>query len=585
MYYPELANRARSVLTTETFLGYDHNLKTGDGEWYDTTNLSSRAYPLMAQREKRGAVRTIANPGGILGRDALLWIEDGVLCYNLLSMAAYMPGITLSAGKKTLVSMGAYVCIFPDKVYFNTADFSDNGYMERTNAIDAAAANVKYSICKLDGTAVTVRYTQGTVPASPANGDYWLDTSSAAHVLKVWSASSNMWSQVATVYCKLEAAGIGTGLKKYDGIVLTGCAGTEQVKALNAAHVLYDAGDNYLVVIGLLDASYTQAAGTVTAARTVPDMDFVTECGNRLWGCKYGVVGGKTVNELYCCKLGDFKNWACYMGISTDAWAASVGSDGVWTGAATMAGSPVFFKENSIHRVYPSATGAHQVVELQGRGVQKGSGASLAVVGEVLYYKARDGVCAYDGSLPVLVSAALGENRYYEAAGAGCSGLYYVSMRRADGEWSLFVYDVQRGIWMREDSLHAAAFARIDDELYCLDADGTLWALRGTVGTAEEDVTWACETGLMGYDVVEKKYVSRFNLRMQLPEGSSADLWLQYDSSGVWRHAGHLEGRGTGTFLLPVRPARCDHFRFRLTGRGEIRLYSLARILERGSDA
>jgi hypothetical protein len=581
MYYPELTVTAQSVITTDVFLGYDHNLKTGDGEWYETKNLSARAYPLMAERKKRGKVRTIEAAGGILGRDALLWIENGALYYNLQSMAAYMPGVTISQGKKQLVSMGAYVCIFPDKIYFNTADFSDSGYMERTNTASA----VTYSICKLDGTAVTPKYSQGTLPASPANGDYWLDTSGTTHVLKVWSASSSIWTQVATVYCKLAANGIGTGIKKYDGVVLSGCAGTDQVKALNGAHVVYDVGDDYLVVIGLLDATYTQSAGTVTAARTVPDMDYVAECGNRIWGCKYGVVGGKTVNEIYCCKLGDFKNWTCYMGISTDSYTASVGSDGVWTGAATMAGSPVFFKEDTIHRVYPSATGAHQIVEVRGCGVQKGSAASLANVGNVLYYKARDGVYAYDGSLPTIVSGALGEQRYYEAEGAGIGSLYYLSMRGADGNWNLFTYDTQKGIWMREDGLHAEGFARIDDELYCLDADGVLWALQGTVGTAEDAVEWSCETGLMGYDLVEKKYVSRFNLRLQLPKGSSADLWMEYDSCGEWKHAGHLEGRGTETFLLPVRPARCDHFRFRMTGKGEIRVYSLARVLERGSDA
>ena len=39
------------------------------------------------------------------------------------------------------------------------------------------------------------------------------------------------------------------------------------------------------------------------------------------------------------------------------------------------------------------------------RGVQKGSWRSLCVVNEVLYYKGRTEICAYDGSVPVAVSA------------------------------------------------------------------------------------------------------------------------------------------------------------------------------------
>ena len=124
----------------------------------------------------------------------------------------------------------------------------------------------------------------------------------------------------------------------------------------------------------------------------------------------------------------------------------------------------------------------------------------------------------------------------------------------------------------------------MDDELYFLE-NGTLSTVYGSVGTLEDSVQWMAETGIMTYGLVGKKYVSRINLRMQLPKGSSVDFWVQYDSDGVWRHCGHIEGRGLRTFLLPIRPARCDHLKFRLTGKGEMKLFSLARVLEAGSDA
>ena len=43
-------------------------------------------------------------------------------------------------------------------------------------------------------------------------------------------------------------------------------------------------------------------------------------------------------------------------------------------------------------------------------------------------------------------------------------------------------------------------------------------------------------------------------------------------------------GAGTGHFLFPVRPHRCDHLQLRLSGQGEMRLLSISRILETGSD-
>ena len=90
---------------------------------------------------------------------------------------------------------------------------------------------------------------------------------------------------------------------------------------------------------------------------------------------------------------------------------------------------------------------------------------------------------------------------------------------------------------------------------------------------------------MMAYGLAGKKYITRLDLRMQLPKGSSMDFWIQYDSDGQWRHSGHLDGKGLRTFLLPIRPCRCDHLQFRMTGKGEIKLYGLTRVLEAGSDA
>ena len=142
---------------------------------------------------------------------------------------------------------------------------------------------------------------------------------------------------------------------------------------LNGTAVVWARDDDYIVVTGLLDTTVNQtvAEGAVTVKRSVPDMDFVIESGNRLWGCKYGYVDGKTVNEIYASKLGDFKNWNCFMGISTDSYAASCGTDGQWTGAITHLGYPLFFKENCLHKVYGTFPSNFQIQTTTCRGVQK----------------------------------------------------------------------------------------------------------------------------------------------------------------------------------------------------------------------
>jgi hypothetical protein len=594
MFYPRLTEPEQSRDMTQVWLGYNHNLRCSDGEFYDMKNLTSSYFPLMGNRDRRGALRQLENPQGMIAKDALAYVDDGNLYYN----DNQIEGVVLSSGEKQLYSMGAYLLIWPDKYYINTADLSDKGYIENAVYRDApdVGTQISYSICKQDGEDYGATMIGVTAPTNPENGALWIDTSGDIHALKQWNAQAAMWIEIATVYVKIAAPGIGKGFQKFDGVKISGCAYSgdaaklaEQIAALNGSHILYACGDDYIVIVGLLDQAYAQtttATGWVTVTRLVPDMDYITEAENRLWGCKYGVVDGKTVNEIYCCALGDFRNWEQYLGVSTDSWRGSVGSDGVWTGAVTHLGYPVFFKENCLHKVYISSQGAHQITDTQCRGVQRGSEKSLCVVNETLYYKSRVDVCAYDGSLPVSVSDAFGNETFYDAVAGTYGNKYYVSMRDNAGKYTLFVYDTLRGVWHKEDGVKALCFARRGDELYYIDGNTKkLMAENGTDGSPEAAVEWSATTGVIGYEYVDHKYISRFNLRMRLPRGSFADLYIQYDSDTIWHHVGHMDGVGTKTFMLPVRPRRCDHLQLKLEGVGEIRIYSISKILEVGGDA
>ncbi|MBR5948260.1 MAG: hypothetical protein IKZ82_06375, partial [Clostridia bacterium] len=471
MYYPRTDYSQPSRLFTETFYGYNHNLKIADGEWYDMTNLSSREYPLMSERPLRGAVTTAWQSfQGLAYKDSLIYVDGAYVYMNGTKIEG--PVLSTSAGMvpKTLVSMGAYLLIWPDKIYINTSKLTDWGPIDQINRI-ASGATISYSLCKADGTAYSVGSDAAstTPPENPTNGQIWIDTSGENHVMKQWSSTTSMWVQIATCYVKISASNIGTGLKKWDGVDLSGLTLSSgdtgysdelksQIEALNGSHVVYDVGNGYIVVIGLIDkvTSHTTATATEAACmRAAPEMDYITEANNRLWGCRYGLNGkGETVNEIYCCALGDFKNWTRYLGVASDSFAASVGTDGRWTGAATYMGSPIFFKENCLHRVYVSTSGAHQIVETQCRGVARGSSASLKVVGERLYYLSNTGVMVYDGSLPSPIHTSFGNVLYKNGIAGRLLDKYYISMQDSLGAWHLFVLDTAKGLWHREDGTH-----------------------------------------------------------------------------------------------------------------------------------
>jgi hypothetical protein len=206
-------------------------------------------------------------------------------------------------------------------------------------------------------------------------------------------------------------------------------------------------------------------------------------------------------------------------------------------------------------------------------------------VNEILYYKARSGVCAYDGSLPAEISYALGDISYGEAVAGAHGNKYYISMADTDGVYHLFVYDTAKSMWHREDNLRADAFCSCRGELYCIDHD-TKW-ITTMLGTGEQImdlVPWMVETGEIGIASPDMKYVSRLTIRMSMDIGAKMDIYAQYDLSDEWVHLGSMVGTSLRSFSIPVRPRRCDHLKLRIEGEGVSQIYSITKTIEQGSE-
>ena len=568
MYFPKLTAPAQRRVTVDRFLGLDRRAGSAMGCFQNMENLWSGGYPALETRPARGEAAVLSKPNGLTCRDALVWV-DGTALY----VGGEKTGLALSDGEKQLVNMGAYLLIWPDRKYINTQDLSDFGSMENRNV---TAGEVTTALCRSGGEELGDYAAGAAAPDAPEAGTLWLDTSDAEPVMKRYDGSA--WLDMENVCTKISAAGIGRGFAAGDGVTVEGC----EAQTLNGLHVLDAAGDDWIAVPAATAKVGSQTA-EVTAARRVPDMDFVVEQGNRLWGCKYGIVDGQSVNAVYGSALGDFRNWNTFAGLSTDSYAANRGSDGVFTGAAAYLGTVLFFKENSMERLYISASGAHQITSLQCPGVRQGSGRSLAVVDSVLYFHGAGGVYAFDGSMPQLVSAAFGDERYESAVGGAAEGHYWLSARR-NGADHLFVYDTARKLWFRQDGLRVKQFALSGGVLYGLTADGVT-ALHGGSESDETDIDWYAETGDLGLDTPEQKYLQRVELRL-LPEyGAWVKAYVSYDEGRHWQYAGELKGeQRLRAGLLAVRPVRCPQLRLRLEGHGNCRIYSVSAVYEKGSD-
>lgn len=626
------------------FGGYNHNIRIGEGEFYDMANLTSSEYPSLSPRKQRGIYKSTQEALGIIAKDKLCYVErvtrddqqNTQICYlyidnNRVRVPHFEIGEDGSyenVGKdfelepkteKTLVSMGAYLIILPDKKYINTVSQNDYGQYTDTGEINKTkvlnTGNLYFKLCRKDGTfysqpSVLGDYHVKEQPVAPTaedynleelpNETYWMDTSGRDPVLKVFSSSSGSWTVISSTYVKLSGPEKAfEDFSEGDGFTISGISHVD-LKAFNGNYVIEKKqGEEAIIIKGFVSTTdqyvVDLSEDPITISRGMPDLDFIVESENRLWGCRYGLVNGKMVNEIRASKLGDFKNWECFAGISTDSYVASVGTDGPFTGAISYFGQPIFFKEDCIHKIYGSYPSNYQIQTIACRGVQKGSEKSLAIVNETLFYKSRNGVCAYEGSMPTEISAALGNVRYTEAVGGSVGNKYYVSMRDATEQspqlqYKLFVYDTARGMWHKEDNTQAVQFCRYQDNLYYIDKDdGSIRIIEALPGARDGEiepdaVKWSAESGILGTGTADKKYVSRLTVRLSLTYDSRITFYAEYDSSGIWEPLYTADGTSVKTISVPVRVKRCDHFRLRIEGKGMAQVLSIAKTIVEGSD-
>lgn len=628
--YTTIPEVSATEQVTDVFGGYNHGLKIGDGEFYDMRNLTSDYYPLMGNRQLRSiiphefdTIYGIAADGAgdlyVVGKGdgdtgAKLYKiykgSDKSAYEKIVSVSAHSLGwtvsgsLTLSDGEKQMLFFGNELVIFPDAVAVNIKDAlpvsseSEQLFPWRSLGFERSAElsetePLVITPCDAEGNELSGSASE-TAPQSPTEGTVWIDTSGGKIVWKKYTAST--WIALTDVYAELS---IATTMRDYWDISTGDAVTFGGIGDLSGSHIIIKAGvlesspdTKRFIINGIVSEKKEIKTGTFTAKRGVPKMDFVVQAQNRLWGCRYYEAqnwGEESINEIYACKLGDARNWNVFQGLSTDSYTASCGTMGKFTGAANVNGYPIFFKENCFHKVHISSSGAHQITDKSVQGVQDGCGGSVAMLGDTCYYKARSGIMAFDGSQAYDIGAALGDIVYTEADGGTANGKYYISLKALDNNWSIFAYDAQKALWHKEDDEHAMMFCSANDDAFYAEehfGGSNIHLISDYVrtSTAESAAGWEAVTGLLGYTYTGQKYISRFNLRMMLPQGSGMDIYIEYDSSGKWEHQGHIKGSGTTTFMLPVRPRRCDHFRIKLSGIGTVRLYSISKLFEGGTD-
>lgn len=314
--------------------------------------------------------------------------------------------------------------------------------------------------------------------------------------------------------------------------------------------------------------------GAITLERKIPDMDYICESENRLWGCS------SQAQTIYASSLGDPTNFYVYDGLSTDSYALAVGTEGDFTGCCKHSSSVLFWKETRLHKMLGSFPAEYSMYTYDIEGLQKGCHKSLQILNEVLYYMGLHGVYAYTGSMPSLISANFGDKVLTDAVAGTDGDSYYLSVRDGDSHHFL-VYETQSGLWVREDGTEAVDFGRVGKDLYFLDGAGDVWlADTREDGTGLDWMVQFCPF----YETIEgRKRYTKLLMRLELPEGAWVKAEIRWDD-GVWRECGKVVGRDADTVPMRIPIHRCDCFELRLIGNGPCTVRTMMLEYQVGSD-
>ena len=583
MIIPGITPKAPDVETVRSFFGLNRQPSPGAGEAADERNVSDDVYPFLAPR--RPFVRLTDSFGVCRSLEygsQFSWIVDvpgGAA--SKLYYAGRDTGLVLSPGKKQTVAMGTRLVVFPDKVSYDTVT-GEVKYLDSSFTTEEGVT-VRCALSRLDGGEYEYD-SSPAAPTDPADGALWCDTSSSPASLMKYSASSGVWVPVDSTFVKISYPGIGRPFSEGDGVTLSSCA----VTSLNGGAAIALRGDDFIVVPGIITSPVTQTT-PLTVERRAPAMDFVVEYSNRLWGCRSGLSNdGVLVNEIYASALGDPFNWQKFSGLVSDSYAAGVGSDGPFTGAAVFLGYVMFFKERCVHKVFGNRPSNFQIITSNIRGVAPGAEKSLCVLDEILYYASRDGLMAYDGTVPEVISEPLGDidpdGSVTEKLG---KRIYHFTKRGTVGE--LYVYDTKFALWHsygeiapeEAASCFCGVLAAADGDLFVIDSKDSGEAAGDLTGfTSGEEIPfyWYSETGDLTAEDAEVRVV-RVEVTAAVPAGGFVKVSVVSGEEEV-TPAVTVRPTVRRTFTVPVAVPRDRRCRLRVEGTGDAVVYKIAKHME-----
>ena len=622
-------------------------------EFKDMKNLSSDKYPQLSPRPCRSRVYNIENTKIISN---ILSVNSGLIFIDMNGYLHYetKTKLVIDIDKEVmheLVLFGNNVVIFPDNKYFNLSDeefyeinveknkkcssgliledkyeWAYNCSIHKCDLTTSGKPRKNVAVCKthIDFLDCDIQKKQNNsyfkyedLFRKISIGDTVEDASTSPSTLYRCISKEEISDDyidgvkkkfivIDNYYLQINANGIGTTLKKGDYIKIFNLTNSllntdewsdEYIDVLNNNYFeVFYVRSNFIVIKAIVESSvpydFEAAGGEISVSRIKPesDIDKTIEVNNRLWTCN-----SKT-NEIYASKLGDCTNWQAYSkGISTDSFAMTVGCEGEFTGIARQNDSVLFFKENWVLKIYGTKPSNYTLATYNVLGVAKGSSKSIVWINGVLYYLSNKGVCQYaPGSQPVVISERAFGDIYYKNGVAGRHrNKYYISAQNEYGDYELFVFDTETGIWHKEDNTQMLSATTYNNTMYYVDGktgcimcpDNKCNLIETNSNYQQEgEFEWSCETGDLYDSDFNAKYISRMNIGLRSDKGTRIKILAQFSDGGEWFELRTLRYDYKKPHTIPVVVRRSEYLRLKIVGTGQCEIYGIDIEYARGSD-
>lgn len=545
------------------FGGLNRQAVVNEGEMSDMKNLTADEYPVLCPRKLRGQM-TI--PDGITPLKVITKFERIAMIarksdqsiafyYGKPGELSEVPSVTGLSADTEMVAINTKICFFPQKMYLSLIRNGDSVTV-------GAFGHLGYS----------KQVTNAVL--TPSNADVELDLGSA-HEFVAGDAIDIVGKYASPIPTTPEVLRYFMA-HGYD--VNVSCT----IKSVEGTKIFLPR-ESFIELTG---EGVTRILYSGSISRGVPDVKHVIEYNNRLWGVS------DSDNTIYACKLGDPLNWKYYQGTSLDSYYATQGTDESWTGSAVYSGHLIFFKPNSITRIYGTSPASFQVVASDAYGVEKGSEHSVVNINNTVFYKSSIGIMAYDGGTPYCISNKL--NCEIKSAVGGTEGKkYYVSYHNADTDKDeLMVLDIEKSTWHKEDDVRFRDCCTLDGSLYFIsdtatddvDKDGVYIINPDAPNERLYDRDWMGVFGPFDESIDDMKIYSRITLRLIADKGSKVTVYIKEDDH-EWERIKSIAWAETGGHTIQVPPRRCDRFSIKIVGKGECKIKSMTRRYKVGGKA